>query len=137
MVPAESGPETGLARALGCGNRLNAEQSTGRIVHVPNHMILFHPVFNYNKAFQYIWNEITVLITFDSDWKKAEKILYAIMQETVPNPDQKMQEEIRESARRFMIYYRNVSPNIYTNVVEDGIQLIMRFLCHPRRNRWS
>jgi len=63
---------------LEIGNWVNADQSTGRIVHIPNGMVLSEVLANYSKGFQYIWNEIPVLITFESNWKKAKKILQKI-----------------------------------------------------------
>jgi len=49
------------------------EQSTGRIIDVPNHFVFTYPVTNYTKGFKYIWNEIKVLITFESDWELTKK----------------------------------------------------------------
>ncbi len=57
------------------GNWVDAEQSTGRIVHIPNSRILRDPVSNYESGFQYIWHEIPVLITFESNWRKAKELL--------------------------------------------------------------
>ena len=28
--------------------------------------------YNYNQGFEFIWGEMKVMITFESDWKKAE-----------------------------------------------------------------
>ena len=54
------------------GNWVDAEQSTGRVIHVPNGKIFSEPLANYTDGFQYIWNEIPVLVTFESDWKKSQ-----------------------------------------------------------------
>ena len=42
---------------------VDADQSTGRIVHIPNQMVFTEPVANYDKGFKYIWNEVPVLVT--------------------------------------------------------------------------
>ena len=52
----------------------DADQSTGRIIHVPNNMVLKHPTANSHVGFEYIWNEVPILITFESDWKKLSKL---------------------------------------------------------------
>ena len=57
------------------GNWVDADQNTGRIVHIPNGKIFTETLANYGKGFEYIFNEIPVLITFESDWKKAKKNL--------------------------------------------------------------
>src|SRR5437660_5231484 len=57
------------------GNWVDADQSTGRIVHIPNGKILTEVIANYGEGFQYIWNELPVVVTFESDWEKAKKLL--------------------------------------------------------------
>jgi small-conductance mechanosensitive channel len=44
------------------GNWVDADQSTGRIIHIPNGKVFTEPLANYSKGFYYIWNEIPVLI---------------------------------------------------------------------------
>jgi small-conductance mechanosensitive channel len=63
---------------LEIGNWVDADQSTGRIIHVPNGRIFVEPVANYTAGLAYIWNEIPVTITFESDWKAAREILLDI-----------------------------------------------------------
>ena len=63
---------------LEIGHRINAEQSTGRVIHVPNGKVMVETLANYTKEFNYIWHEIPVVITFESDWKKMKTILLEI-----------------------------------------------------------
>ena len=48
---------------LEIGNWVEADQSTGRIIHLPNGKVFIEPQANYSTGFEYIWNEIKVLIT--------------------------------------------------------------------------
>ena len=57
------------------GNWGDADQSTGRVIHIPNGIVFTQPQSNYTTGFQHIWHEIPVLVTFESDWKKAKKII--------------------------------------------------------------
>jgi small-conductance mechanosensitive channel len=66
---------------LEIGNWVHADQSTGRVIHVPNHKIFSDHLANYTSDFEFIWNELEVLITFESDWQKAKKILQDIADE--------------------------------------------------------
>ncbi|MBW2685803.1 MAG: mechanosensitive ion channel, partial [Deltaproteobacteria bacterium] len=60
---------------LEIGNWVDADQSTGRILQVPNGQVLRSVTASFNKGFDYIWHEIPILITFESNWKKAKGIL--------------------------------------------------------------
>jgi small-conductance mechanosensitive channel len=48
---------------LEVGNWVDAEQSTGRLIHVPNGLLFNVQVANYTEAFPFIWHEIPVLVT--------------------------------------------------------------------------
>ena len=63
------------------GNWVDADDHTGRLIHVPNGLIFSATLANYGKGFKYIWNEMPVLVTFESDWRKAKKILVKIVHE--------------------------------------------------------
>jgi small-conductance mechanosensitive channel len=67
---------------LEIGNWVRADQSTGRVIHIPNGFIFTQSVSNFFSGFAYIWCEIPVLLTFESDWRKAKKILRNIVDET-------------------------------------------------------
>ena len=49
---------------LEIGHWVNADQSTGRVLHVPNGWVFKHPVANYDGGFGYVWNELEVVVTF-------------------------------------------------------------------------
>lgn len=121
---------------LEIGNWVDADQSTGRIVHIPNGKIFTESLANYNKAFEFIWNEIPVIVTFDSDWQKAKGILQEIADSGVSEKAHKLAERrIREASKQFMIYYTNLTPTVYTAVADNGVILTVRYLCEPRERR--
>lgn len=117
------------------GNWVDAEQSTGRIIHVPNGYIFTQVLANYSKGFQYIWNEIPVLVTFESDWEKAEKILQKIANIHAKHLSASAEKKVSEASRKFMIYYSTLTPIVYTSVKDCGVLLTIRYLCKPRERR--
>lgn len=120
---------------LEIGNWVDADQSTGRIIHVPNRVVFEKALANYTHGFPFIWNEINVLVTFESDWKRMKRLLAEIAEEHVDMLNEKAQRSVREAASRYMIFYRNLTPVVYVDVKQSGIQLTLRYLCEPRRRR--
>lgn len=112
-----------------------AEQSTGRIVDIPNHYIFIYPVVNSVKGFAYIWQEIMIEITFESDWELAKEKFYEIMNHHASPYINLAEEEVKKASRQYMIHYNNFTPIIYTDVSASGVVLTMRFLCDPRQTR--
>jgi small-conductance mechanosensitive channel len=117
------------------GNWVDADQSTGRIIHIPNGKVFTEPQANYNQDFSYIWHEINVLITFESNWQKAKEILTEIVNEHAASLTKVAQKKLVEAAKKYMILYSRLTPIVYTKVKDSGIQLSMRFLITPHRRR--
>lgn len=117
------------------GNWVDADQSTGRIIHIPNGIVFTEPQANYTAGFQYIWNEIPVLITFESNWKKAKQILTDIVNHHGIMLSHEAERQIKEAAKRFLIFYSKLTPIVYTSVKDSGVMLTMRYMCNPRERR--
>lgn len=114
---------------------VDAEQSTGRIIHIPNGRIFSDPVANYDKGFKYIWNEVPVVVTFESNWKKAKEILTAIAFKHAEHLTAEVERDLLTASRQFFINYRKLTPIVYTSAVDHGVRLTMRYLIEPRRRR--
>ena len=52
---------------------VKSRQFTGRIVTVTNSKIFAEPVFNYTRDFPFIWEEMSIPITYEADDAKVEK----------------------------------------------------------------
>ncbi len=117
------------------GNWVDADQSTGRIIHIPNGKVFTEPQANYNQDFSYIWHEINVLVTFESNWKKAKGLLTEIVNVHAASIPKVAEKKLIEAAKRYMILYSKLTPIVYTTVKNSGIQLSMRFLITPHRRR--
>lgn len=122
-------------RVLEVGNWVHAEQSTGRIIHIPNSKIFTDSLANYSIGFEYIWNEMRVLVTFESDWRKAKVILEEIIEKHAKDLEEDLQKKLYETSKKYMIYYNTFTPIVYTEVAESGVLLTMRFLCEPKKRR--
>ncbi len=113
-------------------------QSTGVITHIPNSIIFSHPLRNYNKAFKYIWNEITFKVPLDCNLSKTKSVIYKIVNsnEIIKNIPPKMRNQINNSSSDYRIYYNQYDPTIYTQIVDQHIELTVRYLIHPKKARY-
>jgi len=122
---------------LEIGNWVKADQSTGRIVHIPNGFVFTSPISNYDMGFQYIWNEIPVLITFESNWKKAKEVLQQIIDDFAVATTSQAEAQIIATAKKFLIFYKTITPKVYTSVEDSGVLLTIRYLTEIRKRRSS
>jgi small-conductance mechanosensitive channel len=117
------------------GHWVDADQSTGRIVHIPNMQAVKVPVANYTTGFEYIWNEVPVLVTFESDWRLAKEILQKVAKDHCEIFTPKAEEQIRKAAQKYMIVAGKLSPIVYLKVEDSGVLLTLRYLTHVRSRR--
>ena len=111
------------------------EQASGRIIHIPNGKVFIDILANYSKGFKYIWNEVDVLLTFESDWKKGKKILEKISKKHTANISKVAAKNFKQVSRLYMVYQPDFEPQVYTKVEDSGILLTIRYLCNPRKRR--
>jgi len=117
------------------GNWVDADQSTGRVIRIPNGKVFTEMLANYSKGFRYIWHEIPVLITFESNWRKAKTTLTEIANRRGAEVSESAARKVREASEDVMIFYQKLTPVVYTTVKDSGVLLTIRCLCEPRRRR--
>ncbi len=119
------------------GNWVEAEQSTGRIIHVPNSQVMKERTANYHGGFDYIWNEIHVLVTFESNWKKTREILEKIAKEKIESSSRQVEQQFRRAAEKYMIHFSKLTPAVYMSARDSGVLFSIRYIINPRQKRDS
>ncbi|MDA1027473.1 MAG: mechanosensitive ion channel family protein [Bacteroidetes bacterium] len=117
------------------GGWVDADQSTGRLVHFPNSWLFEFALFNYTRAFKFIWNELPVVVTFRSDWRAARDIMQKYAQESAQIIEQQARQEIHEVSKEFLVHYSILTPFVYVKIDRDGVELTLRYLCEARKRR--
>ncbi|MDH5468283.1 MAG: mechanosensitive ion channel family protein [Candidatus Aminicenantes bacterium] len=120
---------------LEIGNWVDADQSTGRIVHCPNGKVFTEPIFNYTRGFEYIWNEIKIVVTFESNWKKAKDIILDIGSKDYMDLGERVRNKIESMSKKYMIHYEKLTPIVWTKIVDFGVELTLRYLTEARKRR--
>jgi small-conductance mechanosensitive channel len=118
---------------LEIGNWVESDQSTGRLIRIPNSKILTDPIANYTSEFPFLWHEIPVVVTFESDWRRAKMLLLEMVTEASVETSQRAAESSRKQPSEMLISPGTAA--VYTSVLDHGICLSMRFLTDPRQRR--
>lgn len=122
---------------LEIGNWVHADQSTGRIVNIPNSFVFKAANYNYSRGFDFIWNEIPILVTFESDWKRAKDIMMQHVQKHAEGLENRVQKKLEIMKNRYMIYYGKLTPIVYVNIKDSGVELTLRYLTEAKHRRAS
>ena len=116
---------------------VDADQATGRVVNVPNARVFTVPQANYNYGFPFVWNEILVNITFESNWQKAKEILEQVTMRHAEQLSESAVQQVKRQSQRHLIFYEDLQPKLFTTVRDNGIVITARYLCGIMRRRQS
>lgn len=120
---------------LEIGNWVGADQSTGRIINIPNSAVFRMLNANYTQGFPFIWNEHVIVVTFESNWKRAKEIILEQAQEEAQKIEAEVRRQIENMQSKYAIQYRHLTPIVYTHIADHGVALTLRYLCPVRKRR--
>jgi small-conductance mechanosensitive channel len=120
---------------LEIGNWVKADQGTGRMLIIPNSMILRNAVYNYTKGFPFVWNEFSTIVTFESNWEAAKAIMMQEAEEEAEKIETEVRRHIQKMQSRYAIRYTHLRPIVYTSIAEVGVCLTLRYLSPVRQRR--
>jgi small-conductance mechanosensitive channel len=107
---------------------VKSRQSTGRIVTVTNDKIFQDPVFNYTRAFPYLWEEISIPIRYGDDRKRAEEIILEAARRHTIKIGELSLEALDRMQRNFHLPSTSLEPKVYYLLTDNWLELTVRFI---------
>jgi small-conductance mechanosensitive channel len=114
---------------------VSGDQPTGRISVIPNSYILNNILNNYTKGFSFLWDEITVPITYDSDWRAARSLILDIVRNETEIVKELADEEITYLQRKYYTTRRSIEADLFIRITDNWIELTARYVVHARQRR--
>jgi small-conductance mechanosensitive channel len=119
----------------GSGSWVTARQPTGRVVAISNKKTFTDAVFNYSAQLEWIWEELTLVVSQDADWQRAEAILLEEVRDESPAVREQGERTLARLHERHRFSAGDVEPRVFVRVVEGDIELTARFVVAVRRAR--
>ncbi|MFN6947129.1 MAG: mechanosensitive ion channel domain-containing protein, partial [Cytophagaceae bacterium] len=119
---------------------VQAEQPTGRLVTFPNNEVLAGTIINLTRDFPYVWDELAIQITNESDMHLAlsamEKATNQLLGQQMIQPSRTYSEILIKAGLDF----ENVpeKPQVFLSINESWTDVVVRYLVHAReRRKWK
>ncbi|WP_455281179.1 mechanosensitive ion channel family protein [[Eubacterium] cellulosolvens] len=116
---------------------VGGEQATGRLKTIPNGQILTNAVNNYTKDHKFIWDELTLPITYDSDWNVAIIKIMDILKKETEQITKIAENEIAKIGEKYYLPQRIVEPSIYLSLTDNWINFGIRYVTEVRERRFT
>lgn len=111
------------------------QQSTGAFIDVPNHFIFSNPVLNETKIFPYVWQEMKLYLSMETDWKLAKQKFQAVLEDVTGHTEEEATHAMEKAQNNVAIHYRNLTPIVYLEINNGKIELSLRYLTSSRQAR--
>ena len=103
------------------------QERTGKIISVPNAVVLSQQVSNHHSTSDYIRAEMRIIITFESNWRKAHTLLLDILRSITEPYDEADMLQHQERTRMYYIPRNSRGPAVHMDIVADGVEFTLRF----------
>jgi len=102
---------------------------TGRIIFIPNNYIFSEIIMNYTHAgLRTVWDGIDIVITYDSNYKKAQHIAREILKHYSKGYTDITRKQLSKMRNKYSLRATGVEPRIYTFVESYGIVISSWYL---------
>jgi small-conductance mechanosensitive channel len=107
---------------------IKGDQSTGRISIIPNGYVLSNKVNNHTKDHNFIWDEITIDLSYNTDINVAVKEILKIAKRQTKKYSDKALKQFKRMKERYYMKPKDLSPNVYVNIEHGFINLNIRYI---------
>ena len=107
---------------------VKSRQYTGRIVTVSNAKVFDEPVFNYTREFPFVWEEMTVPVSYKDDRAAVERILLDAAARHTVKITKLAEPTLVELERRYAVKRSALTPKVYLRMTDNWVELTVRFL---------
>ncbi|ETA67639.1 small-conductance mechanosensitive channel [Methanolobus tindarius DSM 2278] len=115
---------------------VDGDQYTGRILTMPNSFVLDSTVKNYTRDFSFIWDEVTIILSPESDWKKSRDIALQTTNSLIEDYVEHSKKELASMERKYMFTSYDVDTKIFLFVESDRIEMHLRYVVDTKQRRY-
>lgn len=117
------------------GDLVSTQQPSGRIVTIPNSVVLSREVTNYHgEGVAFVWNELSIQVAYETDLDFAQDTMIEIADELVGDDMAARVAEYRDRLEETPVDLEvQDRPTVNVLQAESWLELKLRYLVHPRR----
>jgi small-conductance mechanosensitive channel len=110
------------------GNWVSTDLYNGRLAHIPNSAALKGAVFNYSQGFPFVWDELKVSLTSQSNPMLAREMLLRVAKETVEDYLVEARNSWREVTANFRIDNASIEPTVTLMVKAGSLEFTLSYI---------
>lgn len=117
------------------GEWVSSDNYSGRIVKISNAFVFKGPIKNYSMDFPFVWDELNILVTYDSDVEMAKKIILDTATEQLSEYAENSLAKWAEMVERYYIENATLEPTLAIGLTDNWITLNLRYITDYKLRR--
>ena len=117
------------------GEWVSSDNYSGRIIKISNAFVFKGPIKNYSMDFPFVWDELNILITFDSDIELAKKLVMERSTELLSDYTNKSKANWKKMVERYYIENAKIDPTLAISLTDNWIALNLRYITDYKLRR--
>lgn len=114
---------------------VTGDQPSGRILTIPNGFVINRPLYNYTRDHSFVWDEISIPLTYDSDWRRTRDLILGIVVRETASMTMQADTEIERIGETYYLPKKVVEPSAYITLTDNWITLDIRYVADARTRR--
>ena len=117
------------------GDWVNGDLYNGRIVNISNSFVFKQVIQNYSAEYPFLWDELTIPITHNSDFHFARKMFKEIAQSVCGEYARNSAADWKKMTNKFRIENAEVDPMVSLVFDENWITFTIRYIVDYKKRR--
>lgn len=121
---------------LECDPLLSGDQTTGKIIKVPNSLVITMPIVNFSELSPFVWQEFSLILTSNSDIETARTVLTELIDSEVKHYYLESKHYLKHFVRDNFISEQQLRTQSFIRAQQSapsGIKIVVRYLCLPNQ----
>ncbi len=129
--------DVGILRTtiMECGEWIQGDNYSGRIVLVANSFVFKEAVYNYSLDYPFLWDELTVPVRFGSDYELAREIILKSGEDVVGEYTEYANQHWQRMIRRYRIEPARVEPMVTMEATDNWVEYTLRYVVDYKHRR--
>lgn len=117
------------------GEWVSSDNYSGRIVKISNAFVFKGPIKNYSMDFPFVWDELDILITYDSDVELTKKIMLDTATKLLSEYTESSLEKWEEMVAHYYIENARLEPTLALRLTDNWIAINLRYITDYKLRR--
>jgi small-conductance mechanosensitive channel len=117
------------------GEWIDGDLYNGCIVSVANSFVFKENVHNYSAEYPFLWDELTIPIRTESDYKKAKEVFTNVLNSICGDYATKSQSQWKELSNKYKVEDAQVQPMVTLKFDQSWITFTLRYIVDYKKRR--